>query len=80
MNWPGASAELVETYLGSPIESAVQAVRGVKRIGSESGEGYVQLDIRARTERQRPAGSARDSRAAGIASQLSFRREPPGLR
>jgi HAE1 family hydrophobic/amphiphilic exporter-1 len=45
MNWPGASAELVATYLGSPIESAVQAVRGVKRIGSESGEGYVQLDI-----------------------------------
>lgn len=45
MDWPGASAELVETYLGSPIESAVQAVRGVKRIGSESGEGYLQLDI-----------------------------------
>ena len=29
MSWPGAAAELVETYLGSPIESAVQSVRGV---------------------------------------------------
>jgi len=46
MNWPGASAELVETYLGSPIEAAVQSVRGVKSIESESGEGYVQLDVK----------------------------------
>ncbi len=45
MSWPGASAELVETYLGSPIEAAIQSVRGVRRIGSESGEGHVQLDI-----------------------------------
>src|SRR6266850_2137809 len=37
MSWPGASAELVETYLGSPIEAAIQSVRGIQRIGSESG-------------------------------------------
>ena len=45
MDWPGASAELVEAHLGSPIEAAVQSVRGVKRIESESGEGYARLDV-----------------------------------
>jgi multidrug efflux pump subunit AcrB len=45
MSWPGASAELVETYLGSPIEAAIQSVRGIQKIGSESGEGYLQLDV-----------------------------------
>ncbi len=45
MSWPGASAELVETYLGSPIEAAIQSVRGIHKIGSESGEGYLSLDI-----------------------------------
>ncbi len=45
MEWPGASAELVETYLGSPIEAAIQSVRGVRKISGESGEGYLQLDI-----------------------------------
>lgn len=45
MSWPGASAELVETYLGSPIESAIQSVRGVHKIGSESSESRLSLDI-----------------------------------
>ena len=45
MSWPGASAELVETYLGAPMEAAIQGVRGVRRIGSESSEGEVQLDV-----------------------------------
>ncbi len=45
MNWSGASAELVEAHLGSPIEAAIQSVRGVRRIESESGEGYARLDI-----------------------------------
>lgn len=45
MEWPGASAELVEAHLGSPIEAAVQSVRGVQRVESESGEGYARLDV-----------------------------------
>ncbi len=45
MNWPGASAELVETYLGAPMEAAIQGVRGVHRIESESNEGDVSLTI-----------------------------------
>jgi HAE1 family hydrophobic/amphiphilic exporter-1 len=50
MNWAGASAELVETYLGSPIEAAVQSVRGVRKVGSESGDGYLQLDLQLEPE------------------------------
>jgi HAE1 family hydrophobic/amphiphilic exporter-1 len=45
MSWPGASAELVETYLGSPIEAAIQSVKGVHRIGSESSESRLSIDV-----------------------------------
>lgn len=38
-SWPGASAELVEMYLSSPIEGAVQGVRGVRRTESSSSDG-----------------------------------------
>lgn len=44
-NWNGASAELVEMYLASPIESAVQGVRGVRRTSSESRESGASLTI-----------------------------------
>ena len=37
-NWPGASAELIESYLSSPIEAAIQPVRGVRKTSSESGD------------------------------------------
>ena len=43
--WPGASPELVETYITSPLEAAVQGVRGVKKVSSESGEGSSDLTI-----------------------------------
>src|ERR1043166_8147121 len=38
-SWPGASAELLETYVTSPIEAAIQGVRGVRKSGRESGDG-----------------------------------------
>ena len=37
-SWTGASAELIEMYVASPIESAIQGVRGVRKTSSESGE------------------------------------------
>jgi len=37
-SWPGASAELLETYVTSPVEAAIQGVRGVRKTSSESGE------------------------------------------
>jgi hydrophobic/amphiphilic exporter-1 (mainly G- bacteria), HAE1 family len=49
--WNGASAELVEMYLSSPIEAAAQGVRGVRRTESESRESSsrltVHLDLKA---------------------------------
>lgn len=43
--WPSASSELVEMYLASPIETAVQAVRGVRRTSSESRDGTARLTV-----------------------------------
>lgn len=45
LSWNGASAELMETYLTSPVEGAVQTVRGVKRVNSTSRESTAQLTI-----------------------------------
>ncbi|MGE5091192.1 MAG: efflux RND transporter permease subunit [Bacillota bacterium] len=44
-SWNGAAAELVETYLTSPIESAIQSVRGVKRTSSTSTDGLAQITV-----------------------------------
>lgn len=41
--WNGASAELVEMYVASPIESAIQGVRGVQRTSSRSSEGSASI-------------------------------------
>lgn len=43
--WFGASPELVETYITSPLEEVIQGVRGVKRVSSESNEGNARLSI-----------------------------------
>ncbi len=44
-SWPGASAELVEAFVTAPLEAAAQAVRGVRRVDSESDEGRSQLTV-----------------------------------
>jgi hydrophobic/amphiphilic exporter-1 (mainly G- bacteria), HAE1 family len=41
--WTGASAELMEMYVASPIESAIQGVRGVRKTRSTSQEGTAQV-------------------------------------
>jgi HAE1 family hydrophobic/amphiphilic exporter-1 len=43
--WPGAAPEVVETYLTSPIEAAVQGVRGVRRVSSTSHDGTASLTV-----------------------------------
>lgn len=47
--WPGASPETVEAFLTAPLEAAVQQVRGVERIVSESfeeqGRGTARIDV-----------------------------------
>ena len=48
-DWRGASPETVEAFLTAPLESAVQQVRGVERIISQSfeqqGTGVAQIDV-----------------------------------
>ena len=41
--WNGASAELMEMYVASPIESAIQGVRGVRKTRSSSQEGTASI-------------------------------------
>jgi HAE1 family hydrophobic/amphiphilic exporter-1 len=44
--WYGASAELLETYLTSPIEAAVQGLRGVRKTSSTSSDrGGVRITV-----------------------------------
>ena len=42
-SWNGSSAELMEMYVASPIESAIQGVRGVRKTRSTSNEGSAQI-------------------------------------
>jgi multidrug efflux pump subunit AcrB len=42
-SWNGASAELMEMYVASPIESAIQGVRGVRKTSSRSNEGSASI-------------------------------------
>ena len=44
-SWPGASAELMETYVTSPIEAAIQGVRGVRRTSSQSRDETSSLTV-----------------------------------
>mgnify|MGYP001194473554 FL=1 len=43
--WTGASAELVEMYVSSPIEAAIQSVRGVRKTRSESSEDGARITV-----------------------------------
>lgn len=45
--WPGASPEVTEAFLTSPIEAAVQQVRGVEKVTSTSEEerGVVEVEF-----------------------------------
>jgi multidrug efflux pump subunit AcrB len=45
VSWPGASAELNEMYVASPIEAAIQGVRGIKKTRSESNADGVSLTV-----------------------------------
>jgi multidrug efflux pump subunit AcrB len=43
--WRGASPELIETYITSPVEEAIQGVRGVAKVSSESRDGQSSLTV-----------------------------------
>ncbi len=44
-SWPGAAPEVIETYLTSPVEAAIQGVRGVKRVSSQSSDDFAFLTV-----------------------------------
>lgn len=74
VDWPGAAAEAVESYLTSPIESAVQAVRGVRKTSSESREGQASLTVELE-----PTADVRMARLAILERMELLRPEfPPG--
>ncbi len=43
--WGMAAPELIETYLTSPIEAAIQGVRGVRKLSSTSNEGSASVTV-----------------------------------
>ena len=43
--WPGASPETVEAFLTSPLESAIQQIRGVESIVSDSREQLAEIEV-----------------------------------
>jgi HAE1 family hydrophobic/amphiphilic exporter-1 len=79
-NWRGASPETVEAFLTSPLEAAIQQVRGVEKITSTSAEdqgiGNTRIDVEF--ERDTDMEFARlelSERMAAIEDDL-----PPGAR
>ena len=44
-SWNGSSPELIETYITSPLEEAIQGIRGVAKVSSESRDGECQLTV-----------------------------------
>lgn len=43
--WTGSSAEVMEAYVTAPLEAAVQGVRGVRRVDSNSQDGLAMLTV-----------------------------------
>lgn len=73
--WNGASAEVMEMYVTSPVEALVQGVRGVKRTTSESRDNG--MNITVELEAQADVQMAR----LGILERLELLRGefPPGV-
>lgn len=44
-DWPGASPETVEAFLTSPVEAAIQLIRGVEKVTSVSREGMAEINV-----------------------------------
>ena len=74
--WSGASPELVETYLTSPIEEAIQGVRDVTKVSSTSSDGQASLTVDLE-----PDADVTLTRLAILERMELLRKEfPPGAR
>ncbi len=73
--WPGAAPEVIETYLTSPIEAAVQGVRGVRRVSSTSTDDAALLTVSLH-----PTADVQMTRLAILERLELLRRDlPPGV-
>jgi HAE1 family hydrophobic/amphiphilic exporter-1 len=78
--YPGASPEEVETLVTKPVEDAVAGIEGVKRVESNSNEGYARVGIEFNldVDPQGAAAEVRD-RVAGIRYKLPKEIEDPTI-
>ena len=73
--WPGASAELNEMYVASPVEAVIQSLRGIKKTSSESSDEGVTLTVELE-----PAADVQLVRLSILERLELLRREfPPGV-
>jgi multidrug efflux pump subunit AcrB len=73
--WPGASAELNEMYVASPVEASIQSVRGIRKTRSESTDEGVTLTVELD-----PATDVQLARLSILERLELLRREfPPGV-
>ncbi|HEX6308818.1 MAG TPA: efflux RND transporter permease subunit [Longimicrobiales bacterium] len=80
--WPSASPEVVEAFLTAPLEAAVQQVRGVERITSNSREGMIGATIDVEFARDTDMDFARlelSERIASIEPELPVGSTPPRI-
>lgn len=78
--WPGTSPETVEAFLTAPVEAAVEQVRGVQKVQSESFEQYSRGMTRIEIEFAR--GTDMDFARLELSERLASLEEelPPGVR
>ena len=78
--YPGASPEEVETLVTKPIEDAVAGIEGVKRVESNSSEGFSRVGIEFKLGLD-PQGSAAEVRekVAAIRFRLPKEVEDPTI-
>lgn len=75
VSWPGSSAELTEMYVTSPIESAIQGVRGIRKTTSSSNEDGARLTVELQ-----PDANVQLARLSILERLELLRREfPPGV-
>ena len=77
-NYPGASADVVETRITQVLEDRIAGIEGIDRIESTSSDGESEIDITFNLDRdiEAAANDIRD-RVSGVSDNLPEEAEPP---